>query len=58
MAIAKVTKLMQPGLPAGDEECEAISRRIDGLISSGILAARGDTSNWRFSEVRRAKREA
>jgi hypothetical protein len=44
---------MGKDLPSGDEECEVISEHIEVLIRAGRLEARGNTKNWRFSEVRR-----
>ena len=54
MVIAKVEDVIARELPTGNERCELISKRIDGLVSDGHLAARGNTKNWRHSEVRRA----
>jgi len=52
MVIARVVDAMSRELPSGDESYEVISRRIEALVRHGRLAARGDTKNWRFSEVR------
>jgi hypothetical protein len=52
MVIARVVDGMSRELPSGDEGYEVISRRIEALVRHGRLAARGDTKNWRFSEVR------
>jgi hypothetical protein len=51
MVIVKVTKLMQSDSPPTEEDCETISDRIQFLVHDSRLAARGDTKNWRFSEV-------
>jgi hypothetical protein len=52
IVIARVVRAMDHDLPAGDEGCEVISRRIAALVHDGRLAARGDIKSWRFSEVR------
>jgi hypothetical protein len=52
MVIARVADAMSRDLPPGDEGYKVISRRIEALVHDGRLAARGDTKNWRFSEVR------
>jgi len=50
--IGRVLETIGRDLPSGDEGCEVISRRIEALVRDGRLAAKGDTRNWRFSEVR------
>ena len=51
MAIARVVDAVRHDLPE-HEGYEIISRRIEALVHDGRLLARGDTKNWRFSEVR------
>jgi hypothetical protein len=51
MVIARVADILGSDLPA-DEGYEVISRRIDVLVHDGRLSAKGDTKNWRFSEIR------
>jgi hypothetical protein len=53
MVIAKVSDAMGTELPTGDERYEVISDRIEVLVRAGRLEAQGNTTNWRFSEVRR-----
>ena len=53
MVIAKVANAMGGDLATGDEGCEVISEHIQVLVRGGHLEARGNTENWRFSEVRR-----
>jgi hypothetical protein len=52
MLIAKVTRQISGDLPQGDDGCQAVARRIEGLAADGRLVARGNLRNWRFSEVR------
>ena len=52
MVIARVVDALRHDLPPGDEGYELISRRIEGLVHEGRLVAKGNTKNWRFSEVR------
>jgi hypothetical protein len=54
MLIAKVAPSLNGGLPYTDEDCQIISKRIEGLVRRGRLEAQGDIKLWRFSEVRRA----
>lgn len=51
MVLVKVSDAMGGDL-LGDEHYEMISNRIEALVKDGRLAARGDTKNWRASEVR------
>ena len=51
MVIARVVDAVRHDLPE-HEGYEIISRRIEALVHDGRLLARGDTKNWRFSEVR------
>ena len=54
MVIGKVAKSMGSDLPTGHAGDEVISEHIESLIRAGRLEAKGDTKNWRFSEVRRS----
>ena len=53
MVIAKGARALYGKLPHGDHAYEQISERIENLVRAGLLIARGDTKNWRFSEIRR-----
>ena len=55
MAIAKVADAMDQELPAGNERYEIISERIRALVQTGSILARGNTNNWRSSEIRLAE---
>lgn len=54
MVIARVAHTVGIDLPEGDERYDVISCRIETLVSAGRLMARGNTKNWRSSEIRRA----
>lgn len=53
MVIAKVAETVESDLPDGDERYDVISNRIEALVGAGRLVARGNTNNWRSSEIRR-----
>ena len=53
MVLARVAKAMG-GDFVEDGRWETISTRIQELVKNGQLEARGDTTNWRGSEIRRA----
>ena len=36
----------------GEDEFDAVARRIEVLVSEGRLVAQGDIRNWRHSELR------
>ena len=55
MVIVRVVDAMGADLPQGDEGCQVVAQHIEALVCDGRLLARGDTKNWRFSEVRRPK---
>ena len=38
---------------SGDDKYEVLAKRIEVLVSDGLLASQGDISKWRFSEVKR-----
>lgn len=52
MVVSKVATVMGDRLAHGDAGYETVARRIESLVAEGRLLARGDTKNWRFSEVR------
>ena len=51
MVIARAADVFRGDLPP-DERCELISKHIETLVADGRLAARGDITNWRHSEIR------
>jgi Protein of unknown function len=57
MVIARVADNLGGDLPPGDEGCQVISRRIEGLVRNGLLLAQGNIKNWRFSEIRRFRED-
>jgi hypothetical protein len=40
------------GFPSDQSGHELIAKRIEYLVEEGFLIAKGDITNWRFSEVR------
>ena len=54
MVIAKAMTDHELDFPESDDDAGYVADRVGDLIRAGHLEARGDTSNWRFSEVRRA----
>jgi len=38
--------------PAGHPGYQMVAKRIEYLVSEGFLTAKGDITNWRFSEVK------
>jgi hypothetical protein len=52
MVIARAADAMSDDSMPADERCEAISRRIEALVQDGRLTAKGNTKNWRSSEIR------
>ncbi len=54
MLIVRATDL-KGLIPAEAENAfEFVAERIQALVHAGLLEARGDVSQWRHSEVRRA----
>lgn len=58
MLLVKTADAMGLGLPNEDEQYETISARVEALVNDGHLEARGNTKNWRASEVRLAEANA
>ncbi|WP_369979327.1 hypothetical protein [Xanthomonas bundabergensis] len=44
--------------PEADDDASLVAEHVQVLVSLGQLEARGDTSNWRFSEVRKVAAES
>ncbi|WDI93393.1 DUF3658 domain-containing protein [Xanthomonas campestris] len=44
--------------PEVDDDASLVGERVQALVALGQLEAHGDTSNWRFSEVRRVAPKA
>ena len=53
MLIVKVADKLGSKFSGTDEGYHLVASRIDALVRDGRLHARGDTREWRFSEVRR-----
>lgn len=53
MVIAKALADQELDFPESEDDAGFIASRVNELIRAGHLEASGDTSNWRFSEVRR-----
>ncbi len=51
MVIVKVAEAVDGQLP-DDGRAHVIAQRIEALVLDGRLAAQGNISNWRHSEVR------
>ena len=54
MVIARTAKCFPTGLPEGDAGYQMIADRIGALVREGRLDAKGEITQWRRSEVRRA----
>lgn len=54
MVIARALADQDLDLPESEDDAGFVVSRVNELIRIGHLEANGDTSNWRFSEVRRA----
>ena len=52
MVFARVTEALGAEFPAGKAGYELFDRRIGALVSEGRLAAKGNITQWRNSEVR------
>jgi hypothetical protein len=52
MIIVKTADRLGSELPEGDPGYHMVARRIEELVREGRLAAQGDISRWRHSEVR------
>jgi hypothetical protein len=52
MIIITAAERLGQELPEGDSGHQMIARRIEVLVRDGRLAAQGDISRWRHSEVR------
>ena len=52
MLIVRVTRDERCVFSEKVDEFEVVGKRIRSLVHAGRLASQGDTSEWRFSEVR------
>jgi hypothetical protein len=52
MVFARVSEALGEEFPEGQTGHELFDRRIEALVASGRLAAQGDLTLWRNSEVR------
>jgi Protein of unknown function len=53
MIIVETASTLGNSFPSTDEGCDSVANRIHALIRDGRLEARGNTDEWRTSEVRR-----
>jgi hypothetical protein len=53
MVIARASEAQSSMVPGDDDDLKAFGQRIEALVASGALEARGDVTNWRHSEVRK-----
>jgi hypothetical protein len=53
LIIVETAKKLGDKFPRTDESYELVANRIEALIRDGSLEARGNTKEWRTSEVRR-----
>jgi hypothetical protein len=55
VAMVVARALTDPDLefPETDDDASFVAGRVRALVALGQLEAQGDTSNWRYSEVRR-----
>ncbi len=53
MIIVGTASKLGNNFPRADEGYDLVANRIDALIRDGRLEARGNTKEWRTSEVRR-----
>jgi hypothetical protein len=52
LVLVKAADAMGRDLPNGNERYEMVSARVEALVKDRRLEARGNTKNWRASEVR------
>ena len=52
MVFARVTEAFGEEFPEGEAGHELFDRRIQALVGEGRLAAQGDITLWRHSEIR------
>ncbi len=53
MIIVGTASKLGNNFPRADEGYDLVANRIDAMIRDGRLEARGNTKEWRTSEVRR-----
>ncbi len=51
--IARVDKKVGSKMPAGEAALNLIAERIESLVKSGLLLAKGNLKEWRYSEIRK-----
>ena len=58
MIIVEAADKIGKKFPDTDEDYQRVASRIEALVRDGRLEARGNTKEWRYSEVRRSNRDA
>jgi hypothetical protein len=53
MVIARASEAQSSVVPDDEDDLKAFGRRIEVLVASGALEARGDVRHWRHSEIRK-----
>jgi hypothetical protein len=54
MVISRAAKKLYGELPDGEEAYKMIGDRVEVLVQSGRIKARGDVTRWRFSQISKA----
>ncbi|MGA3346639.1 MAG: DUF3658 domain-containing protein [Terracidiphilus sp.] len=57
MIIVEAADKLGKKSPDTDEDYQRVANRIEALVRDGRLEARGNTKEWRSSEVRRPNRD-
>jgi hypothetical protein len=53
MVIARASEAQSSVVSDHEDDLKTLGHRIEALVASGELEARGDVTNWRHSEVRK-----
>jgi hypothetical protein len=53
LVIYMANRILINNLPEGEDGLSLVAERIEALIRDGRLLARGNTTKWRHSEVRK-----
>ncbi len=54
MVLTRAAMALGINLNEDVDEYEVLAERIESLVDAGVLLARGNVRDWRFSEIRRA----
>lgn len=57
MVIVRAVRTLHGRLPDGDARYNEIAQRVEALVNTGQLAARGNVKDWRHSEIRQLTKQ-